>query len=525
MAKSKAQRMREYRERKQQQLGNRWLKMERERTKPYFKKIEDLDEEKRAKRRQQNRDSQSTYRKKMKARTDNEVRDNDIEVHIGDQQPSTSQINDDTVVSSTTGNDMTLTVKLPFGPSTSRASKGKQRVSRTLARTYRRIETLEDHNEELKRKLKNVQRRLQRYEAKKAANTPRSKVDRLLKTSGIKPKQVPCIRKQLIYGKCLSEEIKKAKATQEKSSDKLQIVHRVASGRVIKKYRLKSTLESMTSLNRRRSISSKSVSTVKRSRLLEHRSNVTRQVVQFLQRDDNSRMLPAKNAAVKTGKDMTQKRVLNDYMYNLHVKFLAESTITISRAAFYRCRPKYISLVNFASRSVCLCSRHQNFCFLLRSLKTLSITACTNPDKFVEMYKDSPTLLRELLDKIPANNSNVKFQQWRRVKLNNGKERQRVVEVEMSRTDFIEMMITAFEEFAAHVKRVKDQYAAVKDMKDKLPDNQVLIQMDFSENYTCNTLEEIQSAYWNASMVTLHPVVIYHRSNDGHMEHSSHVCV
>lgn len=33
--------------------------------------------------------------------------------------------------------------------------------------------------------------------------------------------------------------------------------------------------------------------------------------------------------------------------------------------------------------------------------------------------------------------------------------------------------------------------------------------MDFAENFTCGALEEVQSAYWNADMVTLHTSVIY----------------
>ena len=50
--------------------------------------------------------------------------------------------------------------------------------------------------------------------------------------------------------------------------------------------------------------------------------------------------------------------------------------------------------------------------------------------------------------------------------------------------------------------------------------------MDFAENYTSQSLEEVQSAYWNASMVTLHPAVAYYRSSeDGPLSHKSRVFV
>ncbi|KAH3826746.1 hypothetical protein DPMN_128656 [Dreissena polymorpha] len=67
-------------------------------------------------------------------------------------------------------------------------------------------------------------------------------------------------------------------------------------------------------------------------------------------------MMPGKADAVKgkSSSEKIQKRVLNDYMHNLHQKFLAESNFKIGRAAFYSYRPKHICPVNFASRNVFL---------------------------------------------------------------------------------------------------------------------------------------------------------------------------
>ena len=38
--------------------------------------------------------------------------------------------------------------------------------------------------------------------------------------------------------------------------------------------------------------------------------------------------------------------------------------------------------------------------------------------------------------------------------------------------------------------------------------------MDFSEDYRCRSQEEVQSAYWNSTAISLHPVVIYYRIGD-----------
>lgn len=49
--------------------------------------------------------------------------------------------------------------------------------------------------------------------------------------------------------------------------------------------------------------------------------------------------------------------------------------------------------------------------------------------------------------------------------------------------------------------------------------------MDFAETFTCTSAEEVQSAYWNSSAVTLHPVVTSYRAEDGTLTHDNYVFV
>lgn len=49
--------------------------------------------------------------------------------------------------------------------------------------------------------------------------------------------------------------------------------------------------------------------------------------------------------------------------------------------------------------------------------------------------------------------------------------------------------------------------------------------MDFAKNYTCQSVQEVQLAYWNASMVTLYPAVAQYRSEDQQISHKSMVFV
>ena len=48
--------------------------------------------------------------------------------------------------------------------------------------------------------------------------------------------------------------------------------------------------------------------------------------------------------------------------------------------------------------------------------------------------------------------------------------------------------------------------------------------MDFAEKYECQTQEEIQSAYWDKTAITLHPAAVFFKEN-GSLEHKSIVCI
>ena len=72
---------------------------------------------------------------------------------------------------------------------------------------------------------------------------------------------------------------------------------------------------------------------------------------------------------------------------------------------------------------------------------------------------------------------------------------------------------------------MKEQFRNVRDLKQKLPKNEMIVQMDFAENFVCRSSDEVQSAYLGQVSVTLHPVVVYYRKDDDTLAHSSFVIV
>ena len=128
-----------------------------------------------------------------------------------------------------------------------------------------------------------------------------------------------------------------------------------------------------------------------------------------------------------------------------------------------------------------------------------------NPENFIDDEKNMQIVRTNVSEKI-------KFCQWKRVAVEHkGRKKMvmKIVDTELEKSDFLIHLEKEIVEFCLHVARIKRQYAEIQTLKANLNNNEVIIHMDFNENYVCKTMEEVQSAYWTQTGVTLHPVVIY----------------
>lgn len=127
------------------------------------------------------------------------------------------------------------------------------------------------------------------------------------------------------------------------------------------------------------------------------------------------------------------------------------------------------------------------------------------PVVFIKQYETDEKLKEELKEKL---GDEVAFKQWKKV--NDGdKYRWKEVEERMPKHTFVEQLLKDLQLFRCHVQRVQSQYREIRRLRENLPVGEILLWMDFAENYTCASMEEVQSAYWNASMVSLHTMVAY----------------
>lgn len=513
MAKSRAEIQKAYRERNKAE-GAAFLEKERLRQQHNYVPSSQLPKRKRVERNLKNKHRNRLSR--VKARANRDVEPIPEETSGYDSMPS-----------ETPGPSM-LIVKLPI-PKKSVHAMGIRKVNaRARARASKQIKMMKADMVKLRKKLKLKNRKIQRMESKmdrlhsknvtpKVNATPSKQTDIDIKKLNLTPRRSKNIRRKLLMSNTVMSEIAQAKLSS--TTKKRQNLHRVVSGVIAKKYRCLRMINKATGLCRRSlgRVVQKGMVIVKESREVMSNS-VKSSVLEFLSRDDNSRAQPGKADVKKLQSgEKRQTRVLTDYMKHLHSKYRSENPDKeISLATFCRLRPNNILLTSFISRNSCQCIHHQNMALKVQAMRKCGVKISENPEHLIG-NKDIESVL-EIIPDI------VVFNVWKKVEVENGRMKMKVVEEQSNSDTFRSDFKIQLDVFEDHVTRVRDQYEQVRLLKENLPKDEMMVQMDYAENFSCRSLNEIQTAYFSQSMVTIHPAVIYYRE-DGELKHQSLVVV
>ncbi|MES9901650.1 MAG: hypothetical protein ABW168_03080 [Sedimenticola sp.] len=352
--------------------------------------------------------------------------------------------------------------------------------------------------------------------------TPRKRTATEIREAGLSPRKLPrTIHDKLLFANVITDEIKDS--AKKSSHKRKKVISSIVCGRRIRKYKFTTRLSKCIGMRKSSLKENTSPNVTKRQ---ESHKTLRTKVVEFLERDDNSQMMPGKNDYVKSGAAHVQKYTLNDSMLFLHLKFTAENpTIKISYATFCRMRRKHIRLTRYLSRKKCCCQKHQNMALLLKALKSHGVNVPTNPNEYGRQLQQGKTP-DYYVSQLSTEIKHVKYGQWKRVDKPDGRKMTTVVTEEVEKEEFCKQFSEQTCEFLVHNNRVTEQYNAMKDLKQNLPDNHAFVQMDYAENFTCSSADEVQCAYWNKTGVTIHPVVVYYRDNENsELTHRSYVFV
>ncbi|KAK5640405.1 hypothetical protein RI129_011216 [Pyrocoelia pectoralis] len=376
---------------------------------------------------------------------------------------------------------------------------GRKRVLRARSATVRRLKQLEKEMEKYKKKATRYKvkyHRLKKHADKKSKkdNTPRTKVNILTRDQNLSKE----VKRQLIFGEVIKSQLSENFQNIAKNSIKeKQKFIKYTSGKIIKNYRFVQELNKCFGSYKlqRTQTSRKTLSHTKLKR-----TQLQNDLLKFFERDDNSRMCPGKKDTITVNKCKKQKRyVITESLWHLYKKFISEYTekYQISYATFYKNRPFWVLTLTYtgqwvliptaAKRETCLCAVHENMLLLVTKMKLLQIINESNPEKLLRTI--CCDLREECLERTCDN----------------------CKEKTIPYNDFQN------DDHATYKKWILKTIAINIKGVEKIPMTDILIHVDFSENYSCKYFREIQSAHFGGSkpQISLHTVVWYYRSEDG----------
>lgn len=207
-----------------------------------------------------------------------------------------------------------------------------------------------------------------------------------------------------------------------------------------------------------------------------------------------------------------------------HSLFLKENQgMVIKLSKFAELRPAYVLLQDATPHWVCTCIYHENVMFLLKALNAKGVPVQKDFRGFISQVVcdqtsaecmqsgciDCPGLsFIQLSDSLA--NEGCTWEKWDKV---NG--RFTLVPDKGTVLDCVNKLQESLPSFLNHTFVKRQQSEAFKEARDFIRVNEVLIQVDYAENYSCKFQHEIQSAHWSQKLVSIFTAVAWYRPEEG----------
>ena len=218
-------------------------------------------------------------------------------------------------------------------------------------------------------------------------------------------------------------------------------------------------------------------------------------------RDTNEQGIKTKRTEQVRYMLMSLKEAYNKFVEN-------NSTVKIGLSKFCELRPQCVKLFDHIPHQVCICPYHENIRLLLVALKsftTLSVDFHTFVDQVTcdssknECMSSKCAACRDKINQFSPSNleAAVKYYQWQ--------SNDKIEKVEIIGTigDVFLELKRLLKDFLLHtyVKRKQSKY--MKNLISNVDEKKVLLQVDFSENASIASQNEVQSAHWSHGSATL----------------------
>ena len=344
------------------------------------------------------------------------------------------------------------------------------------------------------------------------------------------------VRRTLLFHNVVMEQIR-SKYVHTREERERQVFARLLTGGIVKRYKMQHMIQKSIGLSAKRFRSERLVIRFQKRRYITTSKKLAEDINEFFCRDDNSRQTSGIRETITRQKKKMQKRFLSETIENLHKKFLAEFTkVKISYTSFWRLKPFWVVPPRDKDRETCLCRIHENLQIMATKLKQLNVIKTDNLDKLVQMVAcdtDEIDCMYGFCKKCSendvyvdsSNNSeDVSWQSWITKReerdIKNRGPKIVTITIKDSICGRVEDLISSFQvvlkKFKTHWYNIRHQYRYCFNLKKNMTNKEVLLHIDFAENYILKFHRAIQSAHFGASQkqISLHTGVMYTASCD-----------
>ena len=95
--------------------------------------------------------------------------------------------------------------------------------------------------------------------------------------------------------------------------------------------------------------------------------------------------------------------------------------------------------------------------------------------------------------------------------------------MKLSFTEYIDLLIQKLDEITVHLFIGQGQSAYLKNLKETIGLDEANVLGDSAKNYSFIIQNDVQGYHWNKSQCSLHPIVIYHRTENALIQTS--ICI
>lgn len=254
---------------------------------------------------------------------------------------------------------------------------------------------------------------------------------------------------------------------------------------------------------------------------------VKQRIKEFYEDDEFSRMCPGMkdfvSVRIEGEKVKKNKRLLLSNLKEIFIAYREKHGPEVGFSKFCELRPKWcVPVTSSGMHRVCVCMHHQNVKLMIVGSdikedykQLITKTVCNIECKDCMLHRCEVCPGEDGLKKFLTDTFEEKdpedllvFKQWIHT------DRDTLDTKQLSIEDYITELSSKVWSLSTHHYIAKQQSQYLKTLKENLPYNELVILMDFAENYSFVVQDAVQGFHWENSQATLHPFVVYYKKNE-----------